>query len=136
MKRYSSALSCLGRRTVHAVVGPSLTHHQEIRLGPFAIRLPLEDAAVAEIVGEGNAKVRIVQDSKVTWLRRVRGADLSGLDFELGLAETSPLDEDVVYNARRSCQRRAQLCARHWRLLVVATHMLEHSSLASTSFSS
>ena len=44
--------------------------------------------------------MRIVEDTKVVRLGRVRGADLTRLDLQFGLAEAAALDKDLICNAR------------------------------------
>jgi hypothetical protein len=44
--------------------------------------------------------VRVVEDTKVVRLGRVRGANLARLDFQFGLSEAAALDEDFICNAR------------------------------------
>ena len=49
--------------------------------------------------------MRIVEDTKVVRLRRVRGANLTRLDLQLGLAKAAALDKDLIYNARIVSER-------------------------------
>lgn len=72
------------------------THHQEVGFGPLAIGLSHKDAAGAEVFGEGNAKVGVVEDAEVVRLGGIGGAHLAGLDFQLGLAETPSLYKRLV----------------------------------------
>jgi len=44
--------------------------------------------------------VRIVEDTEIVRLGRVRGANLARLDFQFGLSEAAALDKDLIYNAR------------------------------------
>ena len=62
------------------------THHQEVGFGPFAVLLFDEDAAVGQVLWQRDTKVRVVQDTEVIGLGRVRGAYLSRLHLQLGLA--------------------------------------------------
>ena len=75
------------------------THHQKVSLGPLAVLLLDEDAAVAEVLRQGHTQVRVVQDAEVIGLGRVRRAYLSRLHLEFGLAQTSSLHEDLVCDA-------------------------------------
>lgn len=44
--------------------------------------------------------MRIVEDTKVIRLSRVRSANLAGLDFQFGLAKAAALDKDLICDAR------------------------------------
>jgi hypothetical protein len=44
--------------------------------------------------------VRVVEDTKVVRLSRVRGANLARLDFQFGLAKAAALDKDLIYSAQ------------------------------------
>ena len=44
--------------------------------------------------------MRIVEDTKVVRLGRVRGADLARLDLQFGLAKAAALDKDLICSAR------------------------------------
>ena len=44
--------------------------------------------------------MRVVENTKVVRLGRVRGANLARLDFQFGLSEAAALDKDLIYNAR------------------------------------
>jgi hypothetical protein len=75
-------------------------YHQEVCLWVFPVRSLDEDSARAQIARKRHAQVRIVEDTKVIRLRRVRGADLTGLHLQFSLAKTSALDKDLIYHAR------------------------------------
>ena len=47
--------------------------------------------------------MRVVEDTKVSGLRRVGRADLARSDLELSLAEASSFHEDLVCATRVSC---------------------------------
>lgn len=73
------------------------TYHQEIGLGPLAILSLNENAASCEVFGEWHAQMGIIEDAQVLQLRRIGGANLAGLDFELRLSQASTLNEDLIY---------------------------------------
>lgn len=56
----------------------------------------MEDTAVAQVLGQGRAQMRIVENAEVFRLRRVGGAKLSWLYLEFGLSETSSLDQNLI----------------------------------------
>jgi hypothetical protein len=82
------------------LVQSSESYHQKVCLWVFPVRSLNEDAARAQVAGERHAQVRVVEDTKVVRLGRVRGANLARLDFQFGLSEAAALDEDFICNAR------------------------------------
>ena len=82
------------------LVQSSESYHQKVRLWVFSVRSLDENAARAQIAWERHAQVRVVENTKVVRLGRVRGANLARLDFQFGLSEAAALDKDLIYNAR------------------------------------
>jgi hypothetical protein len=78
----------------------SESYHQKVGLWVFPVRSLDEDAARAQVAGKRHAQVRIVEDTEVIRLGRVRSANLARLDFQFGLSETAALDKDLIYSAR------------------------------------
>lgn len=72
------------------------THHQEVCFGISAIEALAEDTAVAQILRQRHAQVRIIQETEVVGLSRVRRAHLARPDLELRLSQASSLDEDLI----------------------------------------
>lgn len=70
-------------------------YHQEVRLGVGRVAAEGEDAGAAEVLGQRDAQVGIVEDAEVLSLCGVCDASGAGLDGEVGLAESAALDEDV-----------------------------------------
>jgi hypothetical protein len=81
------------------------SYHQKVRLWVFPVRSLDEDTARAQVARERHAQVRVVEDTKVVRLGRVRGANLAWLDFQFGLPEAATLDKDLIYNVRMVSSR-------------------------------
>ena len=91
--------SCVSAMIFHPV-SSAIPYHQEVCLWVFPVRSLDEDSARAQVAWERYAQVRIVEDTKVFRLRRVCGADLTGVHLQFGLAKAAALDEDLICNAR------------------------------------
>ena len=50
--------------------------------------------------------MRVVQDTQIIELGRIRRPYLAGLDLEFGLAQTSSFDENLICDAPRVSMRR------------------------------
>jgi hypothetical protein len=87
------------------LVQSSASYHQKVRLWVFPVRSLDEDTARAQVARERHAQVRVVEDTKIVRLGRVRGANLARLDFQFGLSEAAAFDKDLIYNARMVSSR-------------------------------
>jgi hypothetical protein len=76
------------------------SYHQKVCLGVFPVRSLNEDTARAQVAWERHAQVRIIEDTKVLRLRRVRCANLARVHFQFGLAKAATLDKDLICDAR------------------------------------
>jgi len=76
------------------------SYHQKVRLWVFPVRSLDENAARAQVTGKRHAQMRVVEDTKVIRLGRVRSANLARLDFQFGLSEAATLNKDLICNAR------------------------------------
>jgi hypothetical protein len=83
----------------------SCSYHQEVCLGVFPVRSFGEDSARAQVAREWHTQVRIVEDTKVVRLSRVRCANLTRLDLQFSLAEAAALDEYLICDARVVSER-------------------------------
>jgi hypothetical protein len=82
------------------LVQSSDSYHQKVCLWVFPVRSLDENTTRAQVARKRHAQVRVVEDTKVVRLGRVRGANLARFDFQFGLSETAALDKDLIYDAR------------------------------------
>lgn len=83
----------------------SFPYHQEVCFGVFPVRSLDENTARAQVARKRHAQVRIVEDTKVIRLSRVRRANLAGLDFQFGLPKATALDKNLICDARMVSKR-------------------------------
>jgi hypothetical protein len=76
------------------------SYHQKVCLGVFPVRSLDEDTARAQVAWKRHAQVRIIENTKVVRLRRVRSANLARLHFQFGLTKAAALDKDFICDAR------------------------------------
>jgi hypothetical protein len=91
--------SCVSTLSFHSL-SRSSSYHQEVCLGVFPVRSLDKDTARAQVARKRHAQVRIIEDTKVVRLRRVRSANLARLHFQFGLAKAATLNKDLICNAR------------------------------------
>jgi hypothetical protein len=91
--------SCVSTLSFHSL-SRSSSYHQEVCLGVFPVRSLDKDTARAQVARKRYAQVRIIEDTKVVRLRRVRSANLARLHFQFGLAKAATLNKDLICNAR------------------------------------
>jgi len=96
--------SCVSTAIYH-LFSRAFPYHQKVCLWVFPVRSFDEDSTRAQVAWKRHAQVRIVEDTKVVRLSRVRSADLTRLHLQLSLTKAAALDKDLIYHARMVSER-------------------------------
>lgn len=98
-----------------------VSYHQEVGLGCTVVPRSVENAATLQVFWQRYTQVGIIKSTKILGLGRVRGTHLSRVDRELGLTESSLVDQLFSCNACQICTERVSrigvaYCRYHPRL--------------------